>query len=666
MTQAHQTAGRTLRRAAARLALPESGVLVCSALALAGGFLLAGFRLFSRSTPLALALVAALPFGVPALCAYLGAVAGYLAFWGLSAAFEPITAGFLILAETCIFSGFLPREQKWFMPLSAALLYGLTGFLQLVQSDFAAAQTGVLLLRMTLLAIGCAQCEAALRGEHTAKLFLALCLISGSAAIAPFGLPLGAIPAAGMAFLAPDTREGALYAAAGGLALELSGASGGGMTAAFSLSALLCRQLPPQPRALRAGAFVAGTALGVLLTGGAGAPMLLGTLVGTALAAALAPQTRALLKTGENTVSAERLAQTALAADVFERLGRVLGRSRVRNVETQSAAVFDRASEEVCRSCAKWSVCWEARAGDTYQALSRSGGRIVRRGQAVREDLPEAFLAQCTNLRRFLQAVNDALDEQLSRRQYQSRMAESRLVLAGQLCAAARLLQRAAEPESAAAVRAAFVPELGCARCAAAGRNESGDKSESFVCGEWYYALMCDGMGSGEEAAREAQSAVSLLRDLICAGLEAQDALEMLNGVYILRGDGVFSTVDLAQVSLVSGEGFLLKWGAAPSYLRRGTRIARLGSQTLPPGLSAGSGGAECLRVSMQSGETLILLSDGAEDAQTERRLRSFAGTDVQALADELVGSGKDAGEDDRTALVLRLRRSEKRRKCRA
>ena len=52
-------------------------------------------------------------------------------------------------------------------------------------------------------------------------------------------------------------------------------------------------------------------------------------------------------------------------------------------------------------------------------------------------------------------------------------------------------------------------------------------------------------------------------------------------------------------MSLVSGEGFLLKWGAAPSYLRRAQRVVRLGAATLPPGLSAGGGnGAECIRLS--------------------------------------------------------------------
>ena len=66
----------------------------------AGGFslVLAGAGLLSAHVPLALAPVCVLPFGPAAVCAYLGAVAGYAVFWGLSAALEPVAAGFLMLA----------------------------------------------------------------------------------------------------------------------------------------------------------------------------------------------------------------------------------------------------------------------------------------------------------------------------------------------------------------------------------------------------------------------------------------------------------------------------------------------------------------------------------------------------------------------------------------
>ena len=66
----------------------------------AGGFcfVLAGAGLLDGPVPLALAPVCVLPFGPAAICAYLGAAAGYAVFWGFSAALEPVAAGFLLLA----------------------------------------------------------------------------------------------------------------------------------------------------------------------------------------------------------------------------------------------------------------------------------------------------------------------------------------------------------------------------------------------------------------------------------------------------------------------------------------------------------------------------------------------------------------------------------------
>lgn len=660
MMQARGERVHMLRRRTAAFALTgaQARLLWKGCAAFAAAFVLAGVRVLDRHVPAALALTAALPFGLPAVCAYLGAALGYLAFWGLSAAFEPIVAGFLILAEICIFSGLLPRERGWFMPASGALLYAMAGFLHLLECSFAAGETVFLLARLLILAVCCAQDAAALRGERSARFFVCLCLIAGCAAVRPLGMPLGVIPAAGLAFLALDAPEAMLFAAAGGLALDLSAADGVSMTALLCFSTMIARQLNAKPRPVRAGAFLACMAAGVLFTGGRGARLLAGAAIGVALSMAVPERAVHALCAGGETVSKDRLAEVNLVSDVLMRLGRTLGRARAENVQTQSAAIFDRAAEQVCRGCSKWSVCWEARASDTYLALSRSAGRILRRGEALREDLPEAFLAQCTNLSRFLEAVNGALEEQVCRRQYQSRLRESRVIVAGQLDTAAKLLQRAAAPEAAEGTQAVYAPELGYRSCGVSGSELSGDQAASFTCGEWYYLVLCDGMGTGDEAGRESRMAIELLRDLICAGLEAQEALEMLNGIYILRGDGVFSTIDLAQVSLVSGEGFLLKWGAAPSYLRRAQRVVRLGAATLPPGLSAGGGnGAECIRLSLRDGELLVMLSDGADDAQTERRVRSYDGVSAEELAQELIGDGQAPSDDDRTAAVLRLRR---------
>lgn len=46
--------------------------------------------------------------------------------------------------------------------------------------------------------------------------------------------------------------------------------------------------------------------------------------------------------------------------------------------------------------------------------------------------------------------------------------------------------------------------------------------------------------------------------------------------------------MDLLHIDLTSGEAELLKWGAAPSYLRCGDTVKKLGTASLPPGVGVG------------------------------------------------------------------------------
>ena len=65
---------------------------------------------------------------------------------------------------------------------------------------------------------------------------------------------------------------------------------------------------------------------------------------------------------------------------------------------------------------------------------------------------------------------------------------------------------------------------------------------------------------------RESTLAIRLLEQLIQAGVEARRALATLSSALALRGEetGGFTTVDLLQLDLFTGEGELYKLGAAP------------------------------------------------------------------------------------------------------
>ena len=635
-----------IRRLAAH---PAAGRILRCAAALGMGLLLAGAGLEGLPVPLALALLCAQRFGPEAVCTYAGAAAGYLLLWDLSDALEPIAAGFLMLAGLALFRGLLPQDRRWFQPAAGAALYAAVGTIFLLQGPLQPFEIVFFAVRLVLLAAA----AAAFAGPHR-KTALLLAVIAGGVRVSlPGHLPLGAILAA--AAVVPMLAEPGYLAAAVicGLTLDLFWQPSLSAALVFSASALAAHSLPLRSRPGRSLIFAGACALCVLLSGGLAPRLLLTTLTGSLLGMLLPADDTFRFFPSD---SAPQVPESALnrAAAALDSLARVLTRPAAQETAPDPAALFDRAAAQVCRTCPGWQDCWSTHAAQTYRSLT-AAAPALRRGTLAAEDFPDGFLSRCRQPDAFLAALNEALDAQRLAVQSAARTAQTRAIAAGQYRALSRLL--AALPAQSAGSRPIFAAQTGVQTCARGGASVSGDRTASFTCGEWFYLLLCDGMGTGPEAARESAEAIALLRALIEAGFDAQDALQSLNSLYLLRGDGGFSTVDLAQLSLVTGEGYLHKWGAPPSYLLCGGQVQKIGTTSPPPGLGVGEKHrAECVRLSLQPGWMLVLVSDGVGESAALNVLRSGAGSSPEALAAGIVSRSRSGKGDDAGAAAVCLR----------
>ena len=201
------------------------------------------------------------------------------------------------------------------------------------------------------------------------------------------------------------------------------------------------------------------------------------------------------------------------------------------------------------------------------------------------------------------------------------------------------------------------------------GETVSGDAGTYFKRSDGkLYLLLCDGMGSGPEANRESGLAIRLLEQLLQAGVEARHALTTLASALALRGEetGGFTTVDLLQIDLFTGEGELFKLGAAPTYLKRGERIQRLSGSSLPAGLAqtvqeGSPASLDHFPLQLSPGDCVLMVSDGicgtGEDGWLRERLAQFDGTSPKDLARDLITHSPQEATDDRTALVVRIDR---------
>lgn len=200
---------------------------------------------------------------------------------------------------------------------------------------------------------------------------------------------------------------------------------------------------------------------------------------------------------------------------------------------------------------------------------------------------------------------------------------------------------------------------VGTASAKSPGEAVSGDRNLCFRTDEGVlYALLSDGMGTGSDAARLSSGVEDILERFLTAGVSPEQALTLLSDLLLLRGDDALesATVDLLSVHMFTGEARLYKYGAAPSYLKRGGTVRRLGASPLPSGTAVRRPG---LRLSLPAGAALVMVSDGVLAGGDDKWLRAYLSssseTDAKALAAGILEEAKrrSGDGDDMTVLAV-------------
>lgn len=627
----------------------------------AGGFLLGAAGCGVTPLPLAAGLLASLDLSLLSLLTCLCASCGTLIFWGWTLGSEPAALLLLIFLSQALLEGTSTRHRAWLMPFLCAALTAVLGILFLLNGA-ALSSEGLpsYLLRILLAGISARSFTRARQKRGTpASWFVAGAYVMALSQIVLFSFAdLGLILAAALVCAMPPGLSSLPMAAVCGLALDLSGILPLPLTPALCLSALAAAALPKKHLRFLLPALLS---VPVMLLTRQFDPMIpislgAGGILSLFLPVKIIPQPVQEIP-GLDPGAAQRLEAVA------EVLSRIQSLLLTENASTtlSDAALFDRAAEEVCQHCLHHCRCWEESTAETRRWLSAAAPVILEKGAAEAGDLPAAFTQRCRHLESFLQAVNRSLTAFRYRKQCRAQVAESRMALCGQCQFLGSYLAETARQLENPVYRAAsrrYRPEFGIHSAGKYGAAASGDRSACFPgAGSLYYVLLCDGMGTGPGAAAESENAMALLTGLLQAGLSAAAALEMLNGLYVLRNSGGFSTADLLELHLDSGRAVLYKWGAAPSYIKHQGYARKVGTAAPPPGLGiGGSCRAEVIRLSLIRGETVVLVSDGVSGEETRQRIAGFADPSPEALANYIIAGAGQHGEDDMTAVAVRLR----------
>ena len=195
------------------------------------------------------------------------------------------------------------------------------------------------------------------------------------------------------------------------------------------------------------------------------------------------------------------------------------------------------------------------------------------------------------------------------------------------------------------------------------GEVTDGDTVATFESTDgMFYALINDGMGSGEAAAICSRMGAILIEKLVLLGSDRDEVLRLLNKMILSKEDEVFTTVDLLSIDKLLMTAEILKAGAAQSYLVRDGEIMVLSAQSTPLGLVE-TLSAKRLRFSLKQGDVIVMVSDGAHDSDgVPRWLSDYVNApisdSVSVMTAKLLERARECAEkpDDVSVVVTRIR----------
>lgn len=203
-----------------------------------------------------------------------------------------------------------------------------------------------------------------------------------------------------------------------------------------------------------------------------------------------------------------------------------------------------------------------------------------------------------------------------------------------------------------------FSAHFACAGKDGSNAEISGDTASGFESDDdRFFALVCDGMGSGRTAKSTSAFAADFLESTLSCGCDAEGTLHVLNGIIRAANGECSATVDLFELDLMNCEARFIKCGAAPSYVKRDSSIFRIRSRTAPIGLMR-SVDAEKIRVEVRSGDFIIMLSDGICQGVDEapwllELISKYDGRSPKELSDRIIAeAGKHTAYGDDMSVV--------------
>lgn len=210
---------------------------------------------------------------------------------------------------------------------------------------------------------------------------------------------------------------------------------------------------------------------------------------------------------------------------------------------------------------------------------------------------------------------------------------------------------------------ARFDADIASSQHIAGGKGLCGDSANYFTAGSGnMVAVISDGMGTGGRAAVDSNMAVSILKKLTQAGLSFDSALSVINASLMVKSQQeTLATLDVADINLYSGKVTFFKAGAPLTFVKRGGRILKRESPSLPAGILNDVKFAKD-SLNLHHGDKVLMVSDGAlfgDESWLCDMLKGWNEASAKDFAsliiNEAIKRRNDGYDDDITAIAINI-----------
>ena len=331
--------------------------------------------------------------------------------------------------------------------------------------------------------------------------------------------------------------------------------------------------------------------------------------------------------------------------------------------------IFDLVCSRVCTCCSLYENCKKDKT--TEKNIDEIWKVMENDGYCQLSNMPIGFGQICLKAERFLNEFSHIYELYKQNAILVGAAKSSREIMARQYSEISKVIERlSAEIESgylpSYSEERIYSPKV-TVRCEAkTGQTVSGDTVIYFEKDNKFFVILCDGMGSGDEAFHQSRLTARLFEKFLKAGFDKETSLRMINSALVLKADREnFSTVDILEIDTRTGETEFLKVGSAQSILKKKKDLQVFSSKALPVGIIENID-ISPIRCIVENGDIILMMTDGISEAASGvlkndwiKKILALEKRKPWELADLIICGAKARAKfcDDMTCCVIKIER---------